>query len=75
MPSVRYRTKGFEIRLRCEQRQALVATRKKNRAAGVKEWRGIAAPCKTRLAGYASTCLLVNLRKVDFVELAQEMLR
>jgi hypothetical protein len=63
MPSVRYRTKGFEIRLRCEQRQDLVATRKQNRGAGVKKWRGIAAPWKTRLAGYASTCLLVTCGK------------
>jgi hypothetical protein len=63
MLSVRYRTKGFEIRLRCEQPESLVVTRKKNRGAGVKKWRSIAAPWKTCLAGYVSTCLLVTCGK------------
>ena len=62
MLSVRYRTKGFEIRLRCEQPESLVVTRKKNRGAGVKKWRGIAAPQKNSLAGSASAFMLLLVK-------------
>jgi hypothetical protein len=71
MPSVRYRTKGFEIRLRCEQRQDLVATRKKNRGAGIK----MARHSRTMENSSGWLCQHVPacyLRKVDFAELTQE---